>query len=117
RGKRRSNLAAFFVESACGNAALSSVCAQGKDGSGHAADGPGSTLGRSRVGGSRIKRRSHAGLPRTVDRSRIKWRPRAERGHAGNSRMPSPASQRSVARSCALATAQAAASRWRPHRR
>ncbi|RWW06702.1 hypothetical protein GW17_00029948, partial [Ensete ventricosum] len=36
-------------------------------------------LGRSRVGDSRIKQRPHAGLPRTADRSRINWRPRAEK--------------------------------------
>ncbi|RRT63099.1 hypothetical protein B296_00004780, partial [Ensete ventricosum] len=64
-----SNLTVFLVESACGNAALSSVCAQGRDDGGHAADGPGRTLGRSRVGSSRIKRR------RVQQRSR-KRRPR-----------------------------------------
>ncbi|RWV77492.1 hypothetical protein GW17_00061665 [Ensete ventricosum] len=80
--KRRSNLVAFLVESTCGNAALSSVCAQGKDSDGHATDGPGSTLGWLRIGGSRIKWRPHVSLPRTVDRSRIKWRSDAERDRA-----------------------------------
>ncbi|RRT55912.1 hypothetical protein B296_00008711 [Ensete ventricosum] len=43
----------------------------------HAADGPGRALGQSSVGGSRIKRRSHAGLPQVADRSRIKRQSRA----------------------------------------
>ncbi|RRT41275.1 hypothetical protein B296_00044263 [Ensete ventricosum] len=46
-------------------------------GVGHATDGPGRALGWSRVGGSRIKRRSHAGLPQAVELSRIKRQPRA----------------------------------------
>ncbi|RWW07414.1 hypothetical protein GW17_00029206 [Ensete ventricosum] len=36
-------------------------------------------LGWLRVGDSRIKRRPHVGLPRTADRSRIKWRPRTKK--------------------------------------
>ncbi|RWV99277.1 hypothetical protein GW17_00037823 [Ensete ventricosum] len=36
-------------------------------------------LGWSRVGGSRIKQLPHVGLPRTTARSRIKWRPHAEK--------------------------------------
>ncbi|RRT81353.1 hypothetical protein B296_00004415, partial [Ensete ventricosum] len=60
----------ILAESAWGNAALSSVCAQGRDGVGHAADCPGRALGRSYVGSSRIKRRSRAGLPQAADRSR-----------------------------------------------
>ncbi|RRT44781.1 hypothetical protein B296_00032672 [Ensete ventricosum] len=55
----------------CGNIALNSVCAQISS-VGHAVDGLGRALGRSRVGGSRIKRQPHAGLPQAADRNRIK---------------------------------------------
>ncbi|RRT32783.1 hypothetical protein B296_00048149, partial [Ensete ventricosum] len=72
-------------------------------------------LGRSRVSDSRIKRRPHAGLPRMVDRSRIKWQPHAEKAaeaatsHAnGSSCIPTTVSQWPATRSRALAAAQAA---------
>ncbi|RRT81573.1 hypothetical protein B296_00003432 [Ensete ventricosum] len=72
---------------------------------------------RSCLGSDRIKRRSHAGLPRTADRSHIKRPPRAKKAtqatasHAsGSSRMLAVASQRHVA-------VQAAIARWPPHRR
>ncbi|RWW20570.1 hypothetical protein GW17_00015321 [Ensete ventricosum] len=77
RGKRRSNLAAFFVESACGNAALSSVCAQGRD----ACD--------RRLSRGRVQRPSCAAKAEQVAVS-----------HAsdGSLRMPAAAYQRSAAR-------------------
>ncbi|RRT33777.1 hypothetical protein B296_00042806 [Ensete ventricosum] len=107
-----SNLASFFAESAYDNAALSSVCAQGRDGSGHATDDPSRMLGRSRVGGSRIKWRPHAGLPQVADRSRGgsnragKQPPRvaeatqaaASDANSGSPHMPVAASQQSAAR-------------------
>ncbi|RRT67555.1 hypothetical protein B296_00008324 [Ensete ventricosum] len=73
-------LAAFLAGSACGN----TECAHRSAASATLPTVDG-TLGRTHIGGSRIKRRLHTGLPRTADRSRIKWRPRAERGHASGS--------------------------------
>ncbi|RRT35590.1 hypothetical protein B296_00055808 [Ensete ventricosum] len=104
----RDNLATFLAKFACGNAALSNVCAQGRDGDGHTVDGPGRTLRRSHVGGSRIKRRPCAGLPQPTDRSRDgssragKQPPHATKvaqaatSHASNDspRIPATASQR-----------------------
>ncbi|RWW33564.1 hypothetical protein GW17_00001721 [Ensete ventricosum] len=66
----------ILVGSVCDNTTLSNVCTQ-INSVGHATDGPGRALGWSRVGGSRIKRRSHAGLPQAVELSRIKRQPRA----------------------------------------
>ncbi|RZR74018.1 hypothetical protein BHM03_00031104 [Ensete ventricosum] len=59
-----------LAESACDNAALTSVCAHGRDGGGHAANGPSRTLDWSRVSGSRIKRPPLVGFPHAADRSR-----------------------------------------------
>ncbi|RRT63941.1 hypothetical protein B296_00012305, partial [Ensete ventricosum] len=68
---------------------------------GHAASRLGRAQGRSRVGGNRIKRRPHVGLPQVADRSRIKRRPCAEKvvqaaasRASSNTRMPATASQR-----------------------
>ncbi|RWV78777.1 hypothetical protein GW17_00060200 [Ensete ventricosum] len=68
---------------------------------GHAASGPGRAQGRSRVGGNRIKRRPHVGLPQVANHNRIKRRPRAEKvmqavasRTSSNTRMPATASQR-----------------------
>ncbi|RWV82555.1 hypothetical protein GW17_00055938 [Ensete ventricosum] len=94
--------------------------------------GSGTRKWRLRISDSRIKRRPCAGLPQAADYSRggsshaSKRPPRATEAaqavasHACNSnpRMLATASQRLVARRTrALAVAQAAAERWRPHKR
>ncbi|RWV87189.1 hypothetical protein GW17_00050845 [Ensete ventricosum] len=115
-----------LVESAWGNAALSSVCAQGRDGVGHVADCPGRALVRSCVGGSRIKRRPRAGLPQAADRSRggssrAGKRPphvaKAAHANSGSLRMPATAFEWPHSRSRVLAVAYAVAVCWRPHKR
>ncbi|RWV92747.1 hypothetical protein GW17_00044847 [Ensete ventricosum] len=95
-----------LARSVYGSTALSSECAQINN-VGHAADGPGHELGRSRVGDSHIKRRSHVGLPQAADHSRIKRQPSTTASHASD-RIPMIDDTQNVA--------QTAVVHWRPRR-